>query len=141
MKGLDTKQDAIPEANPLEGAHSELLLHLSRRELHVDHLTSHPHFEIAAWLHLKNIQQLPSMLVIEYVSDDEKHWQIVDTSRQHSSEGSILLSGVIDLHVEQLDELDIYFCHPSSAVVCEVEELLMNNKEMRLTDQEFYNVA
>ena len=94
MKGLDTKHDAMPEANPLEGAHSELLLHLSRRELHVDHLTSHPHFEIAAWLHLKNIQKLPSMLIIEYVTDDQSHWQIVDTSRQHSSQGSTLLSGI-----------------------------------------------
>ena len=141
MKGLDTKQDALPQANPRDGTHSELLLHLSRRELHVDHLTSKPHFEIAAWLNLKNIQNLPSMLVIEYVSDDKKGWQILDTSRQHKSKGPVLLSGVVDLNVEQLEELDIYFCHPSPAIQCEIEELLLNNKEMRISDQEFYNVA
>ena len=142
LESIETEShDSFKGVNPRNIMHSVLLKQVNRNELEIYDRSSTPHFEVAAWLNLKNIQQLPSMLLIEYTDKDRTGWQVIDTSRMHSTEGTILLSGVIDLAVRKLMSLDIYFCHPSGAISCELEELLVNNKPLKQRDEYLYNVA
>ncbi len=120
--------DYLQAPSPRESMHSILLMRINRHEIESADRTAKPHFELAAWLKIKNSAQLPSMLLIEYSDLSGKRWQIIDTARMHSMKGTILLSGIVDLKVKKLKEVDIYLCHPNPAIECEIEELRFNGK-------------
>jgi len=117
--------------SPRETMHSELLVHVNRHEVEIADRTTHPYFEIAAWLKLTNTAQLPSMLLIEYSDSNGSGWKIVDTARMHSMKGTLLLSGAVSLSVKILKGIDIYICHPNPALVCEIDELRLNGRLLR----------
>jgi len=133
--------DQLQAPSPRESMHSSLLLHINRHEIDLANRTSKPHFEIAAWLKLKNTAQLPAMLLIEYEDLQGSRWQIIDTARVNAVKSTILLSGIVDMKVRKLKSMDLYLCHPSPHILCEVEELRLNNKLMRRDFLESYHVA
>ena len=133
--------DYLQSASPRESMHSILLLHINQHEVEIADRTSKPHFEVAAWLKIKNSAQLPAMLVIEYQDSNGSKWQAIDTARVHAVKSTILLSGIVDIKVTKLKSIDLYLCHPSPDVSCEVEELRFNNKLMRRDFLEDYHVA
>ncbi len=133
--------DFLLAPSPRESMHSILLLHINRHEIELADRTSKPHFEIAAWLKIKNTAHLPAMLLIEYQDLAGSKWQIVDTARIDTIKSTILLSGTVDMNVRKIKSIDLYLCHPSSNIKCDVEELRLNNKLMRKDFLEAYNVA
>ena len=133
--------DYLQAPSPRESMHSILLSHVNRHEIELADRTAKPHFEIAAWLKIKNSAQLPSMLLIEYSDLSGKRWQIIDTARMHSMKGTILLSGIADLNVKKLKGVDIFLCHPNPAIECEIEELRFNGKLIRRDFLDSYQVA
>ena len=133
--------DYLQAPSPRESMHSILLMHVNRHEIELADRTANPHFELAAWLKLKNSAQLPSMLIIDYTDLGGKRWQIIDTARMHSMKGTILLSGTVDLKVRKLKGVDIYLCHPNPAIECEIEELRFNDKLIRRDFLDAYHVA
>lgn len=133
--------DYLQAPSPRESMHSELLMHIDRHEIELVDRTSNPRFAIAAWLKLKNTEQLPSTLLIEYTDLNGIRWQIVDIARIHMMKQTILLSGVVDLKVKKLKSIDLYLCHPNPAIECEIEELRFNDKLILRDFLENYNVA
>ncbi|MCP4411628.1 MAG: hypothetical protein GY808_03540 [Gammaproteobacteria bacterium] len=127
--------------SPRENMHSILLLHINRHEVEIADRTSNPHFEVAAWLRIKNTAQLPAMLLIEYKDLNGSRWQTIDTARISAVKSTILLSGIVDINVRKLKSIDLYLCHPSTDIICEVEELRFNNKLMKRDFLQEFNVA
>jgi len=128
-------------ANPKESMHSILLMHLDRRDIDVYDRTSHPHFEVAGWLQLKNTDRLPSMLIIEYLDRDGEHWEIIDSVTIRTQKKSILLSGISTPEINYLKEVNIYLCHPTPFIECIIEELRFNNKLIETDYLDNFNVA
>jgi len=133
--------DYLKAPSPRESMHSILLAHLERHEIDDPDRRSDPHFEIAAWLNLKNTAQLPAMLLLEYSDKESRHWQIVDTARMHAMKCDILLSGAVDLNVKKIKTLDIYLCHPNQWISCEIEELRLNGKLIKIQSLNKYNIG
>lgn len=127
--------------SPRKTMHSELLMHLDRNDIQISDRNSNPHFEVAAWLTLKNTEQLPAMLLLEYSDRSGSYWQILDTATIRSEKGTVLLSGVMDPKVHYLKEVNVYLCHPSPFIDCEIEELRFNNELIGLDYLETFNVA
>jgi len=103
----------LQQNSPMENMHSELLMHLNSHDLNSVVDTSNPHFEIAAWLTLKNTKQLPAILLLEYVNNAGEFWQIIDIATIRFIDGVVLLSGALDLEAKRVNEVNIYLCHPS----------------------------
>ena len=139
--GLKMDWNSLQVASPRESMHSELLLHLNRNDAQLSDRKLTPHFEIAAWLKLKNTEQLPAILLLEYTDRSGTHWQILDTATLRTSKGTVLLSGVLDPKVKHLSSVDVYLCHPSPFIQCEIEEIRFNNQLMHLDYLIDYNVA
>lgn len=108
--------------------HSELLMQLKRGDEHISDRSSNPHFEIAAWLKLKNAEGLPAMLLLEYTDRSGTRWQIIDRTTIRAAKATVLLSGVLDLEVQQLKAINLYLCHPNPSLGCEIEELRFNEQ-------------
>ena len=119
----------------------ELLMHLNSHELKSMVDTSNPYFEIATWLTLKNTKHLPAILLLEYTDRSGKFWQIIDIATIRFKEGVVLLSGSVDLGARRVNEINIYLCHPSSSLQCEIEELRINNQMLAGEVLETCNVA
>ncbi|MCP3675583.1 MAG: hypothetical protein GY829_14095 [Gammaproteobacteria bacterium] len=81
------------------------------------------------------------MLLIEYSDLNGKSWQIVDAARMHSMNGTILLSGIVDLKNKNIKEVDIYYCHPNPAIECVIEELRFNDKLLQRDLFDTYQTA
>jgi len=133
--------NSLQVASPRESMHSELLMQLDRKEIDPEDRTSHPHFEIAAWLKLKNTEQLPSILLMEFTDKAGTHWTIVDTATIKASKGTLLLSGIVKPDVRHLMGVSLYLCHPNPMLVCEVEELRFNNRLIKNDYLSSFNVA
>ncbi len=133
--------DHTQAPSPRESMHSILLLHTERHDIELKNRIANPHFEIAAWLKLKNTTQLPALLLFEYQDLNGSRWQIVDSARINTLKSIILLSGIVDLNVRKLMCFDLYLCHSNPNIICDVEELRLNNRLMRRDFLETYNVA
>ena len=131
--------DKVP--SPKQSMHHELLMHLERREIDVSDRNSHPHFEVAAWLKLKNTEQLPSLLLMEYTDRDGEHWEILDSATIRTQKETILLSGSFEPEVNYIKDVNVYLCHPSPFLTCEIEELRFNNKRIETDYLEHFHVA
>ena len=131
----------IQAASPKESMHSELLMHMEGHEITIVDATSHPHFEFATWLTLKNTRHLPAILLLEYNDNAQQYWQIIDIATIRFKEGVVLLTGVVDLDVKQMNTMSIYLCHPSAALVCDIEEFRLNNQLLVGDYLEIANVA
>ncbi len=127
--------------SPTASMHSELLMQINRRDIHITDRHANPHFEIAAWLTLKNTEQLPALLVVEYRDTKSTHWKILDTATIRSVKGTVLLSGAVDAEVNHIQEIKVFFCHPSPFISCEVGELRFNNELIHSDYLEQFNVA
>ena len=141
VKGYQMNWDSLKVASPKESMHSELLMHLDRQDIEISDRTSHPHYEVAAWLELKNTEHLPAMLVMEYTDRNGSFWQILDTATIRSTKGKVLLSGIATPRVNHIKEISVYLCHPSPFIHCEVEELRFNDKLIEEDYLETFNVA
>lgn len=139
QKSMNWNSSQIP--SPKESMHSISLLHMPRRDIHVSERNSNPHFEIAAWLKLKNTERLPSMLLMEYRDKTGAYWQILDTATLRENKGTVLLSGAVDPEVKHLQEINLYLCHPSPFIDCEIEELRFNNELQQQDYLSEFNVA
>ena len=133
--------DSLKVASPRVSMHSELLMHLTRHDIEISDRVSNPHYEVAAWLELKNTEHLPAMLVMEYTDRKGSFWQILDTATIRSTKGKVLLSGVATPSISHIKEICVYLCHPSPFIHCEVEELRFNNKLIEVDYLETFNVA
>lgn len=133
--------DSLKVVSPRESMHSELLMHLNRHDLHISDRISNPQFEVAAWLTLKNTESLPALLLLEYTDRTGSYWQILDTATVRSNKSTILLSGVLNPEVKHLKEVNVYLCHPSPFIDCEIEELRFNNELIRHDYLEAFNAA
>ena len=133
--------DSKKVPSPKESMHSILLMHLDRRDIDVSDRTAHPHFEIAAWLKLKNTDQLPSMLLIEYTDRDGEHWEIIDSITIRTKREAILLSGTSEPETNYLKEVNVYLCHPTPFIECNIEELRFNNHLIKGDYLDNFNVA
>ena len=133
--------DSKKVPSPKESMHSELLMHLERRDIDVSDRNAHPHFEIAAWLELKNTDQLPSMLLIEYIDRNGEHWEIIDSVTIRSKKETILLSGISEPEINYLKEVNVYLCHPTPFIECSIEELRFNDQIVKSDYLDNFNVA
>ena len=141
IKGYQMNWDSLKVTSPRESMHSELLMHLTRQDIEISDRVSNPHYEIAAWLELKNTEHLPAMLVMEYTDKKGTFWQILDTATIRSTKGKVLLSGVATPTVNHINEINVYLCHPSPFIHCEIEELRFNSKLIEVDYLEKFNVA
>lgn len=141
VKGYQMNWDSLKVASPRESMHSELLMHLDRQEIEISDRVSNPHYEVAAWLELKNTDHLPAMLVMEYTDRKGSYWEILDTATIRSTKGKVLLSGVAKPTVNKIKEINVYLCHPSPFIHCEIEELRFNGKLIEVDYLETFNVA
>jgi len=134
---LDQSQIESPRAS----MHSELLMHVSRKDIHTTDRSAHPHFEVAAWLTLKNTEQLPALLLMEYTDSKCTRWKILDTATIRSVKGAVLLAGAIDPEVNHIQEINVFLCHPSPFVSCEISEIRFNNELIFSDYLDKFNVA
>ena len=141
MISNDLDWDSLKIQSPLESMHNVLLTHIDGHDARLADSSSTPHYEFAAWLKLKNTAGIPSMLVIEYKDSQNTRWSIIDTARISPTESDILLSGAIDLSVNNIKSLDLYICHPNPALRCNIEEIRFNDRLIEREILDVFNVA
>ncbi|PCJ47522.1 MAG: hypothetical protein COA74_11500 [Gammaproteobacteria bacterium] len=136
---MDWDSNKVP--SPKESMHHVLLMHFNRNEVEVSNRTPHPRFEVAAWLKLKNTEQLPSILVLEYTDRDGEHWEIIDSATIRTQKETVLLSGTSEPQVNYLKEVNVYLCHPTPFIDIEIEELRFNGDLLKTDFLEKFNAA
>lgn len=133
--------DRLQAPSPRENMHSELLMQRNRHEIDIGDRTGAAQFEFAAWLKLKNTDDLPVMLLLEYTDSRSTRWHIIDTARVRNIKGASLLSGRAEIEVKRLQELKLYICHPSPKLIVEVDELRFNGDLVRKDFIDAFSVA
>ena len=133
--------DSLQVPSPKESMHHELLMQIHRNELAIEDRNSQPSFEVAAWLKLKNTEQLPSILLLEYTDRDGEHWEILDTATISSLKSVALFTGAAHPNVNYLKEVRVYLCHPNPFLDCQIEELRFNNKLVEVDYLEQFKTA
>jgi len=135
------KLDQSEIESPRASMHSELLMHITRNDLNASDRSAHPHFEVAAWLTLKNTEQLPALLLMEYTDSKSTRWKILDTATIRSVKGTVLLSGALNTEVNHIQEINVFLCHPSPFISCEISELRFNDELMHSDYLDKFHVA
>ena len=131
--------DRLQAPSPRESMHSELIMERNRNELRS--LAEVNSIEIAAWLKIKNTEDLPVMLLVEYQDSKSQRWAMVDTARVRNVKGTILLTGVVNVTGRQLQDLQLYVCHPNPGIDIQVEELRFNGSLVRKDYIDAINIA
>lgn len=133
--------DRLQAPSPRESMHSELLLTRNRHEIRPS-LDSIGHvFDFAAWLKIKNSQDIPVLLLLEHEDFRGEMWYIVDSARVRNVKGTVLMSGRVEIKEKRLKSLNLYICHPNPDLKVEVEELRFNGELVRKDYIEAFNVA
>ncbi|NNJ72994.1 MAG: hypothetical protein HKP09_07410 [Enterobacterales bacterium] len=131
--------DRLQAPSPRESMHSELIM---ERNIHELKLLADPDMlEFAAWMKIKNSQDLPVMLLLEYKDTKSERWAMIDTARVRSRNSTILLSGKADVASRKLQEVKLYLCHPSDNIEVQIEELRFNGSLVRKDYIEATSVA
>ena len=122
--------DPTQAPSPRESMFSELLFACYSDQIEKSDHSGYD-LQFAAWLKLKNTQELPSLLVLEQKSFSGSKWYLIDSARVNNAKGVVLMSGKLHVKEHKIHELKLYLCHPSPDIIIEVEELLFNGQLMR----------
>jgi len=138
-KSMSINLDRLQAPSPRESMHSELIMDRNRHELKL--LADSDMLEFAAWMKIKNSEDLPVMLLVEYKDTNSERWAMIDTARVRSRNSTILLSGKVEVANRKLQEVKLYICHPSVNIDVQIEELRFNGNLVRKDYIEATSVA
>lgn len=125
MKAEFNKADA---PSPRDSMYSELLMIKERQEIPINPRMITQEFRFAAWLKLKNSQNLPAMLLMEHKDFRGEMWHIIDTASVVNTNGTLLLSGSVEIPERRIHQIKLYVCHPSDQLLVDVDEIRFNDE-------------